>query len=334
VQKVLIIRLSSLGDIIQCLPSVDLIKASWPHCTIHWLVRSDFYECLQDSKNIDKIISYDKATGLLGYIQLIWGLRREKYTHIYDAHSNVRSHVAQLLLFTFWPKTNFIRRSKERLKRFLLFQFKINLFPSPYKAAWSYISPLKKWSLALKEDDFLKPSVEFKDSNKIQSILNLSKSKKCIVMAPSAAWEMKRWPEEYWTQLVSQIHTYHFFIVGGPKDKMGEQIAKANPENSTDLSGLLSWQETFHIINRCDLTVSADTGVLHMSDYLQKNTIGIIGPTAFGYTSGKNSYILESPLNCRPCTKDGRGKCSNQIYKKCLMDITPQKVHDMINKLI
>ncbi len=327
----MIVRLSSLGDILQCLPVVDLVKLHHPDCRIHWLTKSDFATSLHPSLNIDKLIVYDKKQGLAKFISLCWQLRNEDYTHIYDAHSNLRSHIACFILTLRWPPPQFLRRSKERLKRWLLFTWKWNLLPQPYRAAHTFLHPLKSWGLDF-EGQLPSPQVKFSPSEKVQHLLNsMLKKGDFILAAPSAAWELKRWPASYWSEMIRLLPEQQFVLVGGPNDIMCHEIAEANSQNCIDLSGKLSWSETFEFVNQASLIVSGDTGVLHMADYLDKKVLAIIGPTAFGYPSRSNSQVLEVNLNCRPCTKDGRGRCTNKVRKKCLVDITPDELRKKIS---
>ncbi|MCB9027024.1 MAG: glycosyltransferase family 9 protein [Bdellovibrionaceae bacterium] len=329
-KKVLIIRLSSLGDILQCLPAADLIKQEWPDCQLHWCVKKDFASSLKPCSSINQIHIYDKNTGLWNFMKMSWKLRQENYTHIYDAHSNLRSHLASIILRLSRSRTQFIRRSKQRIQRWLLFQFRISLLPQPFRGAESFVTPLKKWKISI--DKWPSPSATLNLSDSTKNILfEKHLVDDFVLLAPSAAWELKRWPIEHWKKLLSLQSANRFVIVGGPHDDFCQEIA-SNNKNVVNLSGKLNWDETFELVNYAKGIVSGDTGVLHMADYLHKPTLALMGPTAFGFPSSPNSQILEVQLKCRPCTKDGRGRCHNSVYKKCMMDITPELVSEKINE--
>ncbi|MCB0356139.1 MAG: glycosyltransferase family 9 protein [Bdellovibrionales bacterium] len=325
--KVLIIRLSSLGDILQCLPCADLLRQEWPDSEIHWLVKREFSDTIKSAKSLNKVIEFDKQTGLFNFIKTVWNLRNERYTHIYDAHSNVRSHIASFLLRLTHPKAFFLRRSKNRFKRWLLFAWRVKLLPTPFLAAKSFTEPLIQWGVS--SNRWPTASVELVISHQVEKLLaGLSNF---VLIAPSAAWELKRWPLEHWQKLVSLHPQHSFVIVGGPQDQFCQELADHHPDNTLNLAGKVNWNETFEVINLATVVVSGDTGVLHMADYLQKPTVALIGPTAFGFPSSPTAQVLEVPLSCRPCTKDGRGKCKNKIHKRCLTEITPETVHEQIN---
>ena len=331
--KVLIIRLSSFGDILQCLSAPAAIKKQLPLSEIHWVVREDFSTLLQHHRSVDRVWSFPRRAGLLGWLNLAWQLRMQNYTHVFDAHANVRSHILCLIFrLTYWLKPYvFARRSKERLKRFLLFKLRINRFPNPFRGQISYLAPLARWGVeaTIPQEAQLDFSPEVKSK-----VATLPLPDQFIALAPSAAWEMKRWPVGHWVQLIKQLPDRKFVILGGPEDRFCRDIAKTDLQRCLDLSGQLSLIESCAVLARAECVISADTGLLHAADLLAKKTIALIGPTAFGYPSHIKSEIVEVPnseLRCKPCSKDGRGKCSQTIYQKCMIEIKPQTLVTLLD---
>jgi heptosyltransferase-2 len=97
------------------------------------------------------------------------------------------------------------------------------------------------------------------------------------------------------------------------------------------MAGKLSLMESMGIVKKSNLVISADTGIIHVADLIGTPGISLIGPTAFGFPTGAHIKTLEVDLPCRPCTKDGRGNCSQKVYQKCMVDITPEMVVKNIN---
>src|SRR4051812_30612593 len=97
--QLLLIRFSSFGDIVQAQPAAASFRAKFPQSKIHWLVRRDFRGLLDFNRNIDQVIAFDRSEGFLNLLRLAWRLGSEPYTHIYDAHNNVRSNIVLLLIF-------------------------------------------------------------------------------------------------------------------------------------------------------------------------------------------------------------------------------------------
>ena len=309
--KILIIRFSSFGDIAQCMSVSSHLKKHFEDCEIHFLTKNIFSDFVSLDPDIDHVHSFDTKTGIMGLWKLSVELKKQAYSHIYDAHNVMRTFVLWYFMSAYFGSF-YIRRSKNRLRRFLLFFFKINTFEKPFRGSYSFFGPLKKWGLK----DFSIESKDWKISKKDQNY---------IVMAPSAAWEMKRWPISHWKELVKKMDR-PIKLLGGKDDLFLSEIAQENPEFCENLAGKTTLKETCEIIYNADLVVSGDTGVLHMADIMNKKSIALIGPTAFGFPSSKNVETLEVDLACRPCSKDGRGKCSQDIYQKCMVNIKVEQV--------
>ena len=107
------------------------LKKLYPHLRIDWLTKSEFAPLFEGREDSHRVIAFSSSQGLMGLFRLALRLRKERYDFIYDAHSNLRSFFLRWILAT-GNKTKWVRRPKERWKRFLLFQFKINYFPPTF----------------------------------------------------------------------------------------------------------------------------------------------------------------------------------------------------------
>lgn len=319
--KVLVIRFSSFGDIVQCMSTLGVIKSQL-QSEIHWVARSDMSSILSLNTNVDRIWSFNKKAGFLGLIKLALELRKEKFTHIYDAHSNLRSRI--LCLFLTAP--HFVRRSKERLKRLMLFTFRKNLFDWPYRGMLSYLAPLKSFGIENLD------TVTIQKWNFENVKLSIPFNENSIVLVPSAAWDMKRWPLDHWKELIKINPNIHFSVLGGPSDTFCQELEDIDPLRVKNLAGKLSLIESCYVVSKSRFVISADTGLIHVADLLGVRGVSIIGPTAFGFSTGEHIKTMEVDLPCRPCTKDGRGKCSQEVWQKCLVDITPAMISNQIPK--
>ncbi len=323
--KLLIIRFSSFGDIVQTRSVLKPLLSSGKIDQIDWLVRKDLEGALEGEKSIQKLIRFDRKDGLLGLIALGLILRKEKYDYIYDAHNNMRSFIIRNVL-TLFLGTPLIIRSKERWKRILLFKFRINKFPTPYQAMKSYWAPLKKY---FKLGSELRPvSWPIDLDEKTKSLVTGR-----IILVPSAAWKMKRWPLEHWKRIIELLPEYHFTILGGPEDHFCEDIEKVDPVRVSNLAGKLSLKESCAIAGHCDFIITGDTGLQQVADLSGRRGLSLMGPTAFGFTTMGTIKTLGVDLNCRPCSKDGRGKCVQDIYQKCMVEITPEQVAAEVRSL-
>jgi ADP-heptose:LPS heptosyltransferase len=333
--RLLVIRFSSFGDIVQ---GCSIPIAFHQHCSklwinseTHWLVRADFANLLKDHPNVQKTIVYSREIGLLGLVRLAWTLAREgNYTHVYDAHNNLRSsivrmifRIASVLRPLHAPKI--LVRPKHRVRRWLFFRFRLPVLPQPFRGAESFLWPLKKWGL----DTTLPDGPHFFASSPIkaeilETITHLPRP--LIALAPSAAWPTKRWPIEHWSSLIDRYQEAGFVLLGGPDDHFIQDIASRAPNRCLNLAGKIGLDATASVVKLVDLVIANDTGVLHLADQMERPTIALIGPTAFGYPSHQTSQTMEVSLPCKPCSKDGRDRCRNSVYQKCMVDILPENV--------
>ncbi|WP_372752811.1 glycosyltransferase family 9 protein [Labilibaculum sp.] len=331
-KKFLIIRFSSIGDIIQCMTAVDGILNHYPDAEIHWIARKDMSSFLAMDQRIHKVWGFDREKGFSGLLQQAKALKKEKFDFVYDAHSNIRSIVLKTVLVPRWKRCfgigpKFTMRSKDRIKRILLFKFRIDLFPMPFRGMLSFRKPLEKFGIT----DYSKVNTnwffpeELKEKMEQNVFSNLKGDlPKLVTLVPSAAWAMKRWPVSHWQKLVQLLPEYHFMILAGPDDIFCKEIENVAKERVLNLSGKTNLLESCYLVQKSNLVISGDTGFLHAADKFQIPALSLMGPTAFGFTTGEHIKTLSVDLKCRPCTKDGSGKCSRKVYQQCMVDITPE----------
>lgn len=330
-QKVLIIRFSSFGDVLQTLSVAGAFAESWPNCKIDWVTREEFRPLVEGHPAINRVWSLNRSEGFSGLRQLSEKLRNENYSHVYDAHNNLRSRwiswrlggIANCRRWLGGPRV--LRRSIFRFKRFLLFRLRINLFPQPFDGQRDLLLPLRKWGIATQAPEvpqlFLPAQAQQEVRNTIGPL-----PKEFIALAPSAAFPLKRWPLAHWRDLIALSPDLEFVILGGPGDSFVEDLVKVAPSRVHNLAGRLSLVGSAEIINEAKLLVSNDTGLLHVAEQLGKPCIALMGPAPFGFPSRPRTKIMQLDLACRPCSKHGQGPCVNSEFQKCLAGISPASV--------
>ena len=155
-----------------------------------------------------------------------------------------------------------------------------------------------------------------------------------IILVPSAAWKMKRWPLEHFKELIRLLPHKKFFVLGGNRDHFCRDLETLSPRRVMNLAGKLDLKDSCSLVARAPLVISGDTGLIHVADLAGTKGIALMGPTAFGFCTYPHISTLEVDLSCRPCTKDGRGKCSQKVYQKCMVDITPKQVAQRAEQLL
>jgi lipopolysaccharide heptosyltransferase II len=337
--KVLIIRFSSFGDVVQTLSVPSLLKKQFPNSEIHWLTKTDFEDLIDSHPAVNKVWTVKKERGLNGLLKLVLNLRLENFSMIYDAHNNFRSHLLVWGIRFFCGRNlrpQLLRRSIYRWKRFLLFRFRINRFEQPFSGQRDLIAPLIQWGISTllppPPQLFLKVSTQEKIRQRLSTVNFLDQ--KFICLAPSAAHEFKKWPKEYWQDLI-KLWDKKFILLGGPSDNFIQEIADVATNRTLNLAGQLSLTESAAVIELCQMLISNDTGLLHVAEQLGKRCVALMGPAPFGYPSRyENTLILEKSLPCKPCSKHGQGPCTNKHFHECLRALKPDFVFNQAEQHI
>lgn len=328
--KLLIIRFSSIGDVTQSLSIVSHVKRFYPEAEVHFLTRSDMQDLFKHNTQIFKVWTIDSTFSFLQLVNFFLNMRSQNFTHIYDAHNNLRSRLARLLI-----KKEFLLVNRiNRWKRFLLLQFHINKFEKPLSGQRELLKPLKQWKMPFQFPvDLPKESLFHFTADELKQVqTKFQLPFEFIVLVPTAAYELKRWPIEHWSQLIEHNKDKKFVVLAGPNDHFAEPL-KIH-KNVTSLVGQTSLRESIVCVSLAKATIANDTGLMHISEQMSKPTIALMGPAPFGFPSRATTKILESDLACRPCSKHGQGPCVNPEFQACLRQITPNQVSYYLSQVL
>jgi ADP-heptose:LPS heptosyltransferase len=328
-EKILILRFSSFGDVTQCLSVASKLSSHFKNSVIHWAVREDLSTLLQHHPSIQRIIALPRKSNFKELVRLAWQLRHENYTRIYDAHNSTRSWIISLVL-GLTTSAKILRKSQMRWKRILLFKFRWNLYQMPRSGQRDLIDPLKKWGI----QNFLPDTPQlFLLDSELEAVKKILPSKKFVALAPSAAFELKRWPVDHWKELIGLDAEQNFVLLGGPDDHFLQEIQNVAPHRVLNLAGQTNLRQSACVVQLSELLISNDTGLLHTAEQLGHPAIALMGPAPFGFPSRSKTKILQLDLKCRPCSKHGQGPCVNPEFQKCLRGISVQSVYDAIQTL-
>jgi lipopolysaccharide heptosyltransferase II len=344
--KILIIRMSSLGDIVLTSPLIRLLRKKFPNSMLDYLIRTEYTELVRYNPNLNRIIEFNPQEGIKGLQKLRKIILTSRYNIIIDVQKNLRSYY---LLFGIHchliNKVKIFRVKKNQFIRFLLVKFKINLyhrFHEKLTPVWKkYVNAVTR--LDINPDDgnlelFLPENI---NNTTIRFDNNLIDITKRVVVAPGARHFTKRWPEENFITLIKAIfkeYGYRTILVGGKSDlpAINNILSKLPNELAVSTAGKLTILETAAIIKHAKLVISNDSGLMHIADAFNKPLIAIFGSTVkeFGfYPQNPNSYIVEvDGLNCRPCSHIGRQKCPRNHFN-CMNHILPDHILNMIDKI-
>jgi heptosyltransferase-2 len=278
-KKILIIRLSSLGDIILTTPLLRLLKRKFPSAKIDYLCKAQFIDAVKHNPNVDKIYEYNESN------ELIEELKNSSYDLIIDLHNNFRSGKLASKL-----KVKRLYFSKPSLKKFLLVNFKINYLNPAVSIAERYISVVPG----------LKPDGKGAELFLTEGLVpELKENGNYIGICPGAQHFTKQYPLDYHFKLIKLIIKRDFIPVlfGGKSDReLCSKIKNEIPE-VVDLSNDNKLLQTAANMKMCKLVICNDSGLMHTASALGVPVIALFGSTVreFGFSpyNAKN-LILEN----------------------------------------
>ncbi|MCS3795864.1 glycosyltransferase family 9 protein [Niastella sp. OAS944] len=333
--KILIIRFSSIGDIVLTTPVIRCLKKQLPGVEVHYLTKASYKAVLEANPYIDKLhFLQDDLQAVIPQLQA------EDFAYVIDLHHNLRTMRVKKALgrqsFSF---------NKLNIQKFILTTIKLNVMPDVHIVD-RYLDTLQ--SLGVKNDgrglDYFIPE---KDKVK-ESDIPAGHLAGYIGVVIGAAHNTKKLPLHKLKELCAAID-HPIILLGGKEDReLGEQIAGVDASKIYNSCGKFNINESADLVRRAKLIITHDTGLMHIASAFKKPVISIWGNTvpSFGMypyygalpadtPKDKLPYdIMEvKPLYCRPCSKIGYNKCPLGHFK-CMEKISMQEVVENVHRRI
>ncbi len=311
--KFLIIRFSSIGDIVLTTPIIRCIKQQVKNAEVHFLTKTQYASIVESNPYVDKVIHLDKS-----WLLMMHQLKLENYDYIIDLHHNLRT-----LRIKWQLKSTSFSFNKLNIEKWLRTALKINVLPKKHIVD-RYFETLNEFEI---ENDGrgLDYFIPEKDIVK-QTDLPTAHLFGFIAVVIGAAHNTKRLPTEKIIELCNKI-SYPIILLGGKEDhKIGDEIEAAIGPKVYNACGKFNLNESADLVRQSKLIITHDTGLMHIAAALKKKIISIWGNTipAFGMTAYYGNTAIENKnfevehLSCRPCTKIGFDQCPKKHFK-CMM---------------
>jgi lipopolysaccharide heptosyltransferase II len=344
INKTLVIRFSSIGDIVLSSPLLRVLRARFPNGQIDYVTRREYAELVKSNQNLNYTHEFDAAQGFEGLRVLKRKIKAEGYDLIIDIHDSLRSKYLRSIR---GPK-RVVVVNKRVLERTTLVKLKKNIYKGVVSVADRYIEPLHQ--LGIVNDGkglelHVPDEILFGVSSKVAK-LQLNRFEKVIGLCPGARHFTKRWPVERFADLgVQCAHDMDamLLVFGGPDETdlcttlVGRINEQAGPGRATHFCGQTGLLGTAATMGFCDLIVTNDSGLMHIATAMHKNIVAIFGSTVreFGFFPyGENAVVLErAGLYCRPCSHIGRSECPEGHFR-CMQEIGKEEVYAAARRLV
>lgn len=324
--KILIIRFSSIGDIILTTPMVRCLKKRFPKSQIHYLTNQSNTIILENNPYIDKVISYSGT-----FPATFKQLKAEKYSLVIDSHRKLRSIMLSLRLLR--PRVH-IR--KESFKKMLLVKFRINLLSKKHVVDL-HLDTVKHLGVVndnlgldyfLSEEDYIAPDA-----------LPLNFQDGYIAVVVGAKHFTKQIPTDILIDICNKIQK-PILLLGDSNDRIkAESIEKQVGTRVFNGCGVYNLNQSAALIDKSLGVITSDTGLMHIASARKKPIIIVWGNTIpeFGLYpympegEDKKIYSFEvENLNCRPCSRIGYDKCPKNDFK-CMLNHNTEKIAEIAN---
>jgi ADP-heptose:LPS heptosyltransferase len=301
--KLLVVRFSSIGDIVLTSPVVRCIKQQLPATEIHFLTKRKYATITESNPHISKVYSFHQNLS-----EVIPALREEKYDHIIDLHNNIRSH--RIIWSLSCPARSF---NKLNIEKWLMVRFKVKRLPDVHIVD-RYLKTVAH--LGVENDgrglEFFIPQKDELDIKSEYPELTSGYTGFAI----GGNHNTKILPADMVADIVSSL-TMPVVLLGGKEDfERGNIIAELTGGKAINLCGKYSLMGSASIVKQADTIISNDTGLMHIAAAFNKPIVSVWGNTIpeFGMypylPAGTPSLIAEvNNLKCRPCSKIGYKEC-------------------------
>lgn len=310
-RRILILKPSSLGDIIHALPTANLIRRRYPSAHIAWLVNTAFTSLLKNCPVINEIIPFPRHN-LRQLPALVKRLRQARYDLVVDLQGLLRSGL--LAAATGAPR-------------------RLGLSDAREGAGWLHneivtVTPqhaIDRYLLAARHLGGAAGPIEFP----LGLIPEFSPAG-WIAINASARWKTKLWGDEKFAELIRQLPQDRVVLTGSAAE--ADRIKKI-AQGCRCVAGQTDLLELAELYRRCAVVVTNDSGPMHLAAAVGTPVIAIFGPTAPALTGpyGDRHIVLRAGVACSPCFKDS---CANPVVLECMQRISITEVRSAVQKFI
>ena len=329
-QRILIIKLSSLGDIVHTLPAVSALRQRFPLAQLTWLVKEAFAPILDGNSDINEVLPVNFS--FRKWVSLVQALRKGQFDLVIDFQGLFRSGLLGALAGAptrvgfararegaTWFYTHHVSLPNDRASTWRLLEVHAvdrNLAMARFLGAESGIPafPLPHFSEDAEAVQKIWQSAAVEDKDQL------------IALAPWTRSELKSWPLDRFVDLVTELGHWSYtrvVLIGGPSDMSSAKVFEALESHGLiNLVGRLSLRQLPLVLQRMQLVIGNDSAVIHLAAGVGTSVLAIFGsthPQATGPYPLEKHSVLRTDLPCSPC---GKRRCQNPQYLECLKSIT------------
>jgi heptosyltransferase-2 len=317
-ESVLVLRFSSVGDVILTAPAIAALHAAWPSTRIIYAIKSPLGHLVAHNPHVHQVVSLGPRESLLSFSRRLRALR---YGALLDLHGKIRSRLLRALL----PRTPRVVWHKRDLSETLTVKLGLRTYRAQMHFADRYHVAVERLvGRTLDRGElryFLGPDDRMLAEDRLRAA-RVDLSRPIVGIAPGANWETKRWPAARFGQLANRAiaNGYQVVVTGGMGEApLGAEIRALAPK-AVDLCGQLDLKGLGGLISQCRAFVANDSGPMHMARALGVPTLAFFGSTDPGMFDFRGHTVMFAAVSCSPCSFFGRSRCPRGHFR-CMLDL-------------
>lgn len=320
--KILIIRFSSIGDIVLTSPVVRCLKQQLDDVEIHFLTKAKHHNLIAANPHIDKIHLLEENLQ-----DIIPQLQAEGFDLLVDLHNNIRTQVVKRSL-----RIKSYTLNKINLKKWLLVNFKFDLMPNLHivDRKFKAVAPLGIKNDYAGLDYFIPEEHEYPISK-----LPADYQNGYVAVVLAGTYLTKRLPAEKHKKIIEKADLPYVLLGGESENSIAEEICKQTNRKVLNLCSKLNINESASLVKNARIVIANDTGLMHIAAAFKKKIISIWGSTMpdlgmFPYFPDPASKMQKvEGLKCQPCSKIGRHQCPKKHFR-CMLDHDSEEIADWL----
>ena len=307
--KILILRFSSIGDIVLTTPVIRCLKKQLPNAEIHYATKNTFKGILENNPYVDKVHVLSSSTS-----DLIKDLKQEKFDVVIDLHKNIRTQKIKWAL----GSTSY-SFDKLNIRKWLFVNWKLKVMPEKHIVE-RYLEAIRELDIQ-NDNEGLNYFIPKNDVVDLGSLPEAFIHTGYVAIAIGAQHSTKRLPEAKLKELIEKI-SLPVLLLGGKEDApMGDLLMNhfSGTKRILNTCGKYNLNQSASLVEQSRYLYTHDTGLMHIAAALKKRIVSIWGNTVpeFGMYPYKTEYITwqVDNLSCRPCSKIGFNACPQKHFK-------------------
>jgi lipopolysaccharide heptosyltransferase II len=343
IERVLLIQLGDIGDVVLTLPTIKAIRESRASRTLYVVVREHGRELLEDCPWVDGVISVEKRQGNLleklfyqkGFVQT---LRGKKFGAAIDLRTGTRGAV---LSYVSGAQLRIGRYADDgRLWRNRLFTHLVK--PENEMEQYSslhslnIVAPFKVGARGTDPELTVTSEREMR-AERILREEGLASDRSLIALHPFSRWRYKEWPFENYIALIDHIgsrYPVHIAITGSADEKgRAAHLVKEARADAYNLAGKTTIGDLAGVLKKCRLVIGIDSAAIHIAAAVGTPTVTIFGPSApvNWAPRGEQHEVIFKDMPCVPCRQKG---CHHSAVSQCLQELEVGEVVEVLDKKI